>query len=287
MVPARRERDPLPSEQDEAPRLDDGAIELLDFPAAIVCASCGMADCPGCRSTEPEVQSASGVVLVVPWERPEQGVWRRFWATTQATTEGAEVFFAGLPDGPVEPALTYALVAESVAAGSCTLVFAGVALAGLGLLFPVVARSILLEPAGQAALGRVLLAAWFGLGSLLVGVHLLHGGVLHAAASRHARGRPVPLRRALRFGLYTAGLDVVACPVGIAWLLGRGGLSSLRKLRSYVSLTPNRATSVTLRNLYQIDEPLSSRLRVVGLLVAVGAMVVGIVGTAALVFAAA
>ena len=42
--------------------------ELLDsdVPAAVVCAHCGDADCPGCLNE----QTRSGVVAIVPWERP-------------------------------------------------------------------------------------------------------------------------------------------------------------------------------------------------------------------------
>jgi len=185
----QRSRHELPDEE-----IDDASSELFDLPAAVVCARCGRADCAGCDGDEPEAApSASGVVLVVPWERPEQPLWSRFWATTRLGVDGAEVFFSSLPDGPVGPALSYAALAELVAVGACVLGFAALALGALGALVPVFTRSLLTEPWGQAVLGRVLTAAWGSFAALLVGVHALHGWALHRGASSPRS----PRRRAL------------------------------------------------------------------------------------------
>lgn len=275
----QRSRHELPDEE-----IDDGSPELFDLPAAVVCARCGRADCAGCDGDEAEAApSASGVVLVVPWERPEQPLWSRFWATTRLGVDGAEVFFSSLPDGPVGPALSYAALAELVAVGACVLGFAALALGALGALVPVFTRSLLTEPWGQAVLGRVLTAAWGSFAALLVGVHALHGWALH----RGAASPRSPLRRALRFGLYTAGLDVAGSPVGVLWLLSSSGRGAARNLGDLLFRAANRATLAMLRGFYQLDGAPAERLRRRAMALSVAAVVVGLALCAAAIFAAA
>src|SRR5689334_16149532 len=73
-------------------RRDDEAIDsFFEVPAAVLCAYCGEGDCPGCAVAE---EQGSGVIAIVPWERPGAGVWPRLWATARATTHGAEAFFS-------------------------------------------------------------------------------------------------------------------------------------------------------------------------------------------------
>ena len=93
------------------PKLDelDG-----DVPAAVLCAFCGRGDCTGCGGAD---EQASGIVAIVPWERPGAGTWSRLFATAKLTTVGAESFFSALPDGEASPALRFAVVAESNRAG--------------------------------------------------------------------------------------------------------------------------------------------------------------------------
>src|SRR5258708_13806270 len=74
--------------------LDEEAVDS-DVPAAVVCLTCGRGDCPGCHE---ERTGASGVIAIVPWERPQLAWPSRFFATVQATTLGAEGFFRPLPD---------------------------------------------------------------------------------------------------------------------------------------------------------------------------------------------
>ena len=70
-------------------RDDDPVDSFFDIPAAVLCATCGQADCPGCTAAS---ETESGVVAIVPWER-SGGMWTRLWATANATTQGAEAFF--------------------------------------------------------------------------------------------------------------------------------------------------------------------------------------------------
>ncbi|MGH7437003.1 MAG: hypothetical protein ACRENE_15120, partial [Polyangiaceae bacterium] len=67
---ARKAKDDLASTSLEAEELVDAEV-----PAAVVCAQCGDADCPGCLREN----TRSGVVAVVPWERPGASSLVRLW----------------------------------------------------------------------------------------------------------------------------------------------------------------------------------------------------------------
>src|SRR5579883_1365074 len=105
MLPAGNptEEAPLRQARKTAAQTPVEVEELVDseVPAAVVCAHCGDADCPGCLHE----QTRSGVVAVVAWERPGAPALTRLWATARASTLDAERFFESLPDGPIAPAL--------------------------------------------------------------------------------------------------------------------------------------------------------------------------------------
>ena len=123
-----RVRAPRPAEQDS----DDETADSVDVPAAVICAWCGRGDCAGCAK---ERAGASGVIAIVPWERPLAAWPGRFFATVQATTQGAEGFFRSLPDGPISPAFVFALIAEVFAVASTAAVVAPLVVLGIpGLL---------------------------------------------------------------------------------------------------------------------------------------------------------
>src|SRR6187551_679371 len=81
---------------------DDSGFVLIDVPATVVCAGCGDPVCAGCVAFEPTNQS--GVVAIIPWERPGVGFWRRLWQTSTLATVHARSFFGALPDGEVSTA---------------------------------------------------------------------------------------------------------------------------------------------------------------------------------------
>src|SRR6266536_484743 len=111
---------------------DDEAADSVEVPAAVLCAVCGRGDCLGCN---PESTTASGVIAIVPWERGP-GKWNsRFWATVHATTRGAEGFFRAMPDGPVGPALRFAVLAEAFAVSSTAVVVMPMVVLGMPGLF--------------------------------------------------------------------------------------------------------------------------------------------------------
>src|SRR5580698_8968925 len=178
--------------------------ELADseVPAAVVCAHCGDAECPGCL----DEQTRSGVVAIVPWERPGAPALTRLWATARATTLDSERFFESLPDGPITPAFRFAVTAEIVA--SCAMVLLGIA--PIALIAPGWMRHVLVDEGLPFA--RLLFVGIPALAAILVIAHVVHGLALERGARKSgARGA---LQRALRFGLYAAGWDLVFGPIG-------------------------------------------------------------------------
>jgi hypothetical protein len=226
-------------------------IELADLPAAVVCATCGESDCPGCAELEPARDTRSGLVVFVPWERTQLGLWSRFWTTSRLTTESAETFFSSMPDGPVSPAMSYALLAESLAVGTTVLAWTG---AGIGLLYallPTFTANILTSTAGRAGLIRMSGVAWIAFTVVLLLAHLIHGFFLDREA-RKAGAAPKPTR-ALRFGLYAAGWDVAQSPLGFAGLLVTRGPKAFGDALRHATTTPGRATTALLRGVYGLE----------------------------------
>jgi len=171
----------------EAPEREE--LQDAEVPAAVVCAHCGDAECPGCEHD----QTRSGVVAIVPWERPGTPALARLWATARATTLDADRFFESLPDGPIAPAFKFAVTAEIVA--SCAMVSLGVA--PIAILAPAWMRHVLVDEGLPFA--RLLLAGVPALAAILVAAHVVHGLALDRGARKSgARGA---VQRALRFGL--------------------------------------------------------------------------------------
>jgi len=216
--------------------------DLLDVPATVVCAFCGNADCLGCA----EERSRSGVISIIAWERPGSTLLR-LWSTAKASTMTAEAFFETLPEGPIAPALRFAVVSELAAAGAMLAVVGGSVLLGSALLF----GSVPLDPASSWLLCRVAFASTFGLAFLLVVAHAAHGLALDVGARRS--GAPANALRALRFGLYSAGWDLVLGPVGAVVLLVREGPSKAFSLARIAMGLPTRAALAFLRGTYRLD----------------------------------
>ncbi|MCL2447329.1 MAG: hypothetical protein FWD17_00125 [Polyangiaceae bacterium] len=229
-----------------APKPRISARELDDaldpeVPAAVLCARCGHADCPGCLHE----QTLSGVIALVPWERPGALLRTRLWATARASTFDADAFFMSMPDGPVAPALAFAVVSELIAASAMAL-FAVLAIAALA---PGWARQVAAEDLVRAiklgALGIPLIAA------LLVLAHAAHGFALDRGA-RRAGGRAA-LTRALRFGLYAAGWDLVIGPVGVVVIAAREGVAKAASIGGLAVGLPRRSSEAFLRGCYHLE----------------------------------
>ena len=170
-------------------RDDDPVDSWFEVPAAVLCATCGQADCPGCTAAS---DTESGVVAIVPWERSGT-VWTRLWATAEATTIGAEAFFAVLPDGEIPPAMRFAVLAELLAVLSIATILLPLA----ALVLPNLALEVLQSPALRVSAMR-----WLGLGVpaltlWMVFAHVTHGAALDAGARRQGLVRRAGARCAL------------------------------------------------------------------------------------------
>ncbi len=243
MSPAKR----LPRDPEREPELarDPSAVagtaaprdDLVEVPAAVVCAFCGDPDCPGCA----EERSRSGVISIVAWERPGPALGR-VWATARAATHNAEAFFESLPDGPMLPAFRFALLAELLAASSM--------LAALGLTFvaALLAVGVHLDLSSLGLALRVSLVAVAGLTTLLVAAHAAHGWAMDRGAPQDRRSP----RRALRFGLYAAGWDLVLGPIGFFVLLFKEGPARAFGLLGLSVGLPTRSSRAFLKGCYHL-----------------------------------
>lgn len=234
-----------------APRREDVADEA-DVPAAVVCAICGDAECPGCDAE----LTRSGVLAVVPWERPQAHQVSRLWLTARATTLDAERFFEALPDGPLAPAFRFAVACELLAAsalGLCAVPF-GV------LVAPGWVRQVVMDGAARGTALRVILAALLSVSAILVIAHAVHALALDVGARRNG-GRVVRggRRRALRFGLYAAGWDLVLGPLGFVVLVATEGAGRALSILVDGTGLPTRSAAAFARGAYHLDGPRAKR----------------------------
>jgi hypothetical protein len=259
------------------PREDDGVDSWLEVPAAVLCAACGQADCPGCVVAR---EGESGVVAIVPWERAG-GVWTRLWATAIATTQGAEAFFAVLPDGEIPPAVRFAIIAEMLSVLSMAMLLVPL----LALIQPGVALAVMQSPSLRASALR-----WFALGvpalaSWMVLAHVTHGAALDAGARRQG-ATPSP-RRALRFGLYACGWDLMSGPLGALMMLVTRGLGAAAEVAALAMRVPGRASTAFLSGAYHLPPDRMARARRSGSAAAAVLIVLASAGVLAAVVAAA
>ncbi|MBI4957422.1 MAG: hypothetical protein HY908_35770 [Myxococcales bacterium] len=233
--------------------------ELWVVPAAVLCAFCGQPDCAGCHAEE----TRSGFVAIVPWERPGK-LWSRLWSTAGSATRSADTFFGALPDGPIAAALRFALLAELLAITSVALFL----LPLFALALPSVAFDLLADPGHRAAvlrgvcLGIPLLSLW------MVGAHVLHGVALDAGARRLGGRRQ--RRRALRFGLYACGWDLMTGPLGALGTLFGRGLRALAEIAVLSMRVPGQASLAFLQGVYGLRKETAQRARRAGTAAALG-----------------
>jgi len=236
-----RVRAPRPAEQDS----DEETVDSADVPAAVICAWCGRGDCAGCAK---ERAGASGVIAIVPWERPLSAWSGRFFATVQATTKGAEGFFRSLPDGPISPALTFAVIAEVFAVASTAALVAPLVVLGIpGLLL-----RFLSDDGTRSAVLLATLVGIVGFTLLLVGAHALHGWVLAPEVSR---------TRGLRLGFYACGWDFGSSPAGVvAATYAEGFVAGFSLLGSSVT-APSRSIDAALAGLFRLEPEKARRVK--------------------------
>lgn len=175
-----------------------------EFPPVFLCARCGRGSCPGC---EPELEAPAASSIAFEQSLSPSALW----ATVLACSVDSEDFFGKKLSGVrlLRP-LIFAILCEAFALGSIVLVLAGALVLSLprgGALF-----------AHPSALGLVL-SLWLFAVLLLLAVHVIAGLALYQVLERRPPGA---FRLALRFGLYSAGWDLLTSPVGML-LLGLFG----------------------------------------------------------------
>jgi hypothetical protein len=257
------------SAQRMRPSIDSADADAFDVPAAVLCAICGQADCAGCT---PADEHASGVMAIVPWERPGGGAWSRLWATAVATTQGADTFFAAMPEGALHPAVRFAILAEVLAVGSMVVAL----LPFVALALPSLALQIIADPAMRLRalewflVGVPALAAW------MVVAHAGHGVALDVGARKQG-GRP-QRKRAIRFGLYACGWDLMTGPLGGLWMLGARGAKAAVEVLGLSMRVPGKASDALLKGVYGLPEDAAARARRTGTFVAIAQAVVSALG---------
>jgi len=229
---------------------DDSAFDLIDVPATVVCAGCGDPACAGCVLEERTNQS--GVVAIIPWERPGLGFWRRLWQTSTLATVHARTFFGALPEGDVSTALAFALVSETLAVGGLA--------AGAALLAPFFLPSLpgllVEDPALRKAVVRGASAGILLLVLAMVGLHAIHGLALDAAARRYGGRR---FGRGLRFGLYACGWDLITLPLGLLVTALSSGFAAARRAAPLGLTAPAQASEAFLIGMHGLS-PAVARL---------------------------
>jgi hypothetical protein len=184
---------------------------------------------------------------MIAWERPGGHAMARLWATARATTMSGDTFFEILPDGPIVPALRFAVFAELLAA--CGFLVASVPL--LAVIAPSWLKHVALDGAARELALRLGVVGVPALALLLVAAHAAHGLALDRGA-RRVGGRS-NRARALRFGLYATGWDLVLGPIGAVVLAVKEGLGGTLALLQLGVGLPGRCTRAFLRGAYQLD----------------------------------
>lgn len=230
--------------------VDEGALDLTEVPATVVCATCGLPECD-CDVDRPS--AFSGVMAIVPWERPGGSLLGRLWATAKLCTLSPAGFFSALPPGGALAPLAFALLTEVLAALGLCLTLAGALL----LVLPALGSEVAGNAALRSMIGRGVLWGVPALSLLMVALHTAHGLALDAAARRFGSRQS---GRGLRFGLYSCGWDLVTLPLGLLVLmLTDGPVSALR--HSARGLTaPNSAALAYLAHVHHFEQPQAVRV---------------------------
>lgn len=244
--------------------------DIAEVPAAVVCARCGSPECNGCEPAE-ELTQPSGVIAIVPWERPTSSLRARLWSTMHATTLSSKQFFSALGKGGYAMPFLFALVAELAAVGSTAVVLLLVVFA----IWPSLGLHMMLRDVAGMMMIKAVVAGVPAFTGLLIGAHLVHGLALERAAKKKgARGHR---NQALRFALYACGWDLGSSPVGLLHELLSGGVVAVFRLLRASVLAPAASTPAFLRSIYRLGEADCAAVQRQGGWVAVSASVVAIV----------
>jgi hypothetical protein len=118
-------------------------------------------------------------------------------------------------------------------------------------LAPTWLAHLALDPVSRTMAIRIVLTGVPALAALLVLAHAAHGLALDVGARKV--GAPSARRRALRFGLYAAGWDVVIGPLGAAVLGIKEGAEAALGVSQLAVGLPSRSARAFLRGAYGLD----------------------------------
>lgn len=229
--------------------VDEGALELSEVPAAVVCATCGLPEC-SCEVDRPS--AFSGVVAIVPWERPGGTLVSRLWATAKLCTLSPAGFFSALPPGGVAAPLAFGVLAEVLAAAGLCATFGA---AGL-LAVPALGSELLRNPTLQSLMLNLVGWGVPGLAAVMVALHAAHGVALDAAARREGSRQA---GRGWRFGLYACGWDLVTLPLGLLVLTFTDGPVTAMRHSARGLTAPNSAATAYLVHVHQLERDRATR----------------------------
>jgi hypothetical protein len=229
--------------------VDERALDFAEVPATVVCATCGLPECD-CETDRPS--SFSGVVAIVPWERPGSSLLARLWTTAKLGTLSPQTFFAALPPGGLAAPFGFALLAELVAAVGLCLTLGAVGLA----VVPGLWAELSTNPELRAALARTLGFGVPALVALMIALHAAHGASLDRAARREGSLR---LGRGLRFGFYGCGWDLVTLPLGLLLLTFTDGPVSALRHSARGLTAPNAASLSYLTHVHDLSPESAAR----------------------------
>jgi hypothetical protein len=123
------------------------------------------------------------------------------------------------------------------------------ALAPAALIAPRWVRHVLVDEGPAAA--RLAAVGVPALATILVAAHVVHGWALDRGARRSgARGATT---RAVRFGLYATGWDLVVGPLGALVVAVKEGLGKALSLGVVIMDLPGRSSRAFLRGCYRLD----------------------------------
>lgn len=271
---------------DDAPRLRAAFDSEPSFPAARLVADAELApeeieltDVPAAVVEIPQLDDfdhGSGVVVIVPWERPLQSFWQRLWNTAKLTTQHGQTFFARFPDGDLVSAARFALTAEAIAVSGLCLLVGPI----LWLLVPGLSRVAAEDPVLGGLLLRSIVA---GVPTLAIAMAVLHGlyglGLDLAARREGARGR---LGHALRFGLYSAGWDLVTMPLGLIALALSEGVKSAGTVARNTWRMPRTCSQAFLCGIYGLSKDAAQRAHRAAMLSTIAGLALGLVACVSL-----
>jgi hypothetical protein len=171
-------------------------------------------------------------------------MWQRLLQTTSQTGTQPEIFFGQMRPGPLLPAVTFAVICETVAIFGFSLVWAS--------LFAVFFPQWALHAARSPTFLGLGVAIFLSLLTLVVFVHVLWGLTLEWGVSR-TKNAP-DYRQGFRFGLYACGWDLLTSPLGLLWGILRGSNRGPFGLLVAGARAPRRAFVSYLRDHRGLDE---------------------------------